>query len=81
MSAGLRDIRISGFASLATVRLQPGRLTMLIGPNGSSKSNILRAPRMVPPLCAPARFSVSWARRAVLLRSSTAGRSAPRRSP
>ncbi len=48
MSDGLRDIRISGFASLAAVRLQPGRLTVLIGANGSGKSNILRALRMVP---------------------------------
>lgn len=48
MSDALSDIQISGFASLADVRLQPGRLTVLIGPNGSGKSNILRALRMVP---------------------------------
>ncbi|MFU8805310.1 MAG: AAA family ATPase [Bradymonadaceae bacterium] len=48
MSDGLCDIHITGFASLADVRLQPGRLTVLIGPNGSGKSNILRVLRMVP---------------------------------
>ncbi|MCB9520291.1 MAG: AAA family ATPase [Myxococcales bacterium] len=48
MSDGLRDIQITGFGSLADVRLQPGRLTVLIGPNGSGKSNLLRALRMVP---------------------------------
>ncbi len=48
MSDGLREIHITGFGSLADVRLQPGRLTVLIGPNGSGKSNILRALRMVP---------------------------------
>ena len=41
-------MRITGFASLADVRLQTGRLTVLIGPNGSGKSNILQALRMVP---------------------------------
>ena len=48
MSDGLGDIHIKGFTSLADVRLQPGRLTVLIGPNGSGKSNILRALRMIP---------------------------------
>lgn len=47
MNPGLRGIHITGFGSLADVRLQPGRLTVLIGPNGSGKSNILRALRMV----------------------------------
>ncbi len=48
MSDGLCDIHITGFGSLADVRLQPGRLTVLIGPNGSGKSHVLRALRMVP---------------------------------
>ncbi|WP_230467770.1 AAA family ATPase [Lujinxingia vulgaris] len=48
MSDGLCDIHIAGFGSLADVRLQPGRLTVLIGANGSGKSNVLRALRMVP---------------------------------
>jgi len=48
MSDGLREIHVTGFASLADVRLEPGRLTVLIGPNGSGKSNLLRVLRMVP---------------------------------
>jgi len=48
MTDGLRNIHIKGLGSLADVRLQPGRLTVLIGPNGSGKSNVLRALRMVP---------------------------------
>ncbi|MDX9723307.1 MAG: AAA family ATPase [Myxococcota bacterium] len=48
MSDGLRELHITGFASLADVRLRPGRLTVLIGPNAAGKSNILRALRMVP---------------------------------
>jgi len=48
MSDGVREVHISGFGSLADIRLQPGRLTVLIGPNGSGKSNVLRALRMVP---------------------------------
>jgi len=48
MNDGLRYIRITGFASLGDVLLQPGRLTVLIGPDGSGKSNVLRALRMIP---------------------------------
>lgn len=48
MTEGLSDIHVTGFTSLADIRLQPGRLTVLIGPNGSGKSNILRVLRMVP---------------------------------
>jgi predicted ATPase len=48
MSDGLTSIHITGFGSLADVTLQPGRLTVLIGANGSGKSNLLRALRMVP---------------------------------
>lgn len=47
MSDGLREVHIEGFGSLADVRLQPGRLTVLIGANGSGKSNVLRALRML----------------------------------
>lgn len=48
MSEGLERLRITGFGSLADVELRPGRLTVLIGANGSGKSNVLRALRMVP---------------------------------
>ncbi|MCA9621929.1 MAG: AAA family ATPase [Myxococcales bacterium] len=48
MTDGLREIHITGFGSLADVRLEPGRLTVLIGPNGSGKSNLLRVLKMVP---------------------------------
>jgi predicted ATPase len=39
----LKRICIEGFASLADVTLEPGPLTVLIGANGSGKSNVLRA--------------------------------------
>lgn len=48
MTEGLQRIHITGFGSLADVTLDPGRLTVLIGANGSGKSNVLRALRMVP---------------------------------
>ena len=48
MSEGLTQIHIAGFGSLADATLEPGRLTVLIGANGSGKSNLLRALRMVP---------------------------------
>jgi predicted ATPase len=48
MNDSLQRIRITGFASLSDVELNPGRLTVLIGANGSGKSNVLRALRMVP---------------------------------
>jgi predicted ATPase len=47
MSDGLQRIHIVGFGSLADVELRPGRLTVLIGANGSGKSNVLRALKMV----------------------------------
>ena len=37
------DIYINGYRSLANVRWQPERLNVLIGSNGSGKSNVLRA--------------------------------------
>ena len=48
MSDGIDLIHITGFGSLADVTLRPGRLSVLIGANGSGKSNLLRALRMVP---------------------------------
>ena len=48
ITTGFESIHVTGFGSLADVTLQPGRLTVLIGANGSGKSNLLRALRMVP---------------------------------
>lgn len=48
MNEGLERIRIAGLGSLADVTLTPGRLTVLIGANGSGKSNVLRALRFAP---------------------------------
>jgi len=47
MTNGLKRIRIKGFGSLRDVELMPGPLTVLIGANGSGKSNLLKALRMV----------------------------------
>lgn len=48
MDEGLERIQVTGFCSLADITLKPGRLTVLIGVNGSGKSNLLRALKMVP---------------------------------
>lgn len=45
---GLRELHITGFASLADVRLELSRTTVLVGANGSGKSNLLRALKMAP---------------------------------
>lgn len=39
----ITEIRIENFKSIASLTLQPGRVTVLIGENGSGKSNILEA--------------------------------------
>src|SRR5580692_9122098 len=39
----LEEIQIEGFRSLKSVTWKPGRLNVLIGPNGGGKSNLLRA--------------------------------------
>ena len=45
---GIQAIHIAGFCSLKEVCLKPGRLTVLIGPNGACKSNRLQALRLIP---------------------------------
>lgn len=39
----LEEIQIEGFRSLKSVTWKPGKLNVLIGPNGGGKSNLLRA--------------------------------------
>ncbi len=39
----ITSLRIKGFRSLRDVTWQPGKLNVLIGPNGSGKTNLLRA--------------------------------------
>jgi len=39
----LQELKIEGFRSLKSVTWKPGRLNVLIGPNGGGKSNLLRA--------------------------------------
>jgi predicted ATPase len=43
----LTRIRVEGFRSLKSVELAPGRVTVLIGANGSGKSNLLSCLRLV----------------------------------
>lgn len=38
----LKELQIEGFRSLRSVTWKPGRLNVLIGPNGGGKSNLLR---------------------------------------
>jgi predicted ATPase len=39
----IQELQIEGFRSLKSVTWNPGRLNVLIGPNGGGKSNLLRA--------------------------------------
>jgi predicted ATPase len=39
----IEELQIEGFRSLKSVTWKPGRLNVLIGPNGGGKSNLLRA--------------------------------------
>jgi predicted ATPase len=45
---GVTRVKIEGYRSLRRVELEPERITVLIGANGSGKSNVLSALRMVP---------------------------------
>jgi predicted ATPase len=48
MIDSLIRVQVQGFCSLADAHLEPGRLTVLIGANGSGKSNFLRALKLAP---------------------------------
>lgn len=43
----LEELKVEGFRSLKSVTWKPGRLNVLIGPNGGGKSNILSALRLL----------------------------------
>ena len=45
---GIQEIHVAGFCSIKEVDLRPGRLTVLIGPNGRGKSNLLQVLRLIP---------------------------------
>jgi len=47
MSRGLTHIHVEGFRSLNDVDLEPGPVTVLIGANGSGKSNLIALLKMV----------------------------------
>jgi predicted ATPase len=48
LAKALTHIHAQGFRSLREVDINPGRLTVLIGANGSGKSNLLSLLRMIP---------------------------------
>jgi predicted ATPase len=50
MNNGLERVCVQGFCSLRDVELLPGPLTVLIGANGSGKSNLLKALKLAPML-------------------------------
>jgi len=43
----IKELQIEGFRSLRSVTWKPGRLNVLIGPNGGGKSNLLRALELI----------------------------------
>jgi predicted ATPase len=43
----LQELQIEGFRSLKSVTWRPGRLNVLIGPNGGGKSNLMRALELI----------------------------------
>lgn len=48
MTRAVTGVHVEGFRSLKRVDLAPGRVTVLIGANGSGKSNLLSMLRMLP---------------------------------
>lgn len=59
---GIQRLEIQGFRSLKNVTWEPGRLNLLVGPNGGGKSNVLRALEMIS--AAAAGKLDDWIRRA-----------------
>ncbi len=47
MKGQIRTIKVTGFRSLADVTVPLGRLTVLVGPNGSGKTNVLNVLRLL----------------------------------
>lgn len=47
MKGQIRSIKVTGFRSLADVTVPLGRLTVLVGPNGSGKTNVLNVLRLL----------------------------------
>jgi predicted ATPase len=43
----IQSLRIAGYRSIREINLKPGRLTVLVGPNGCGKSNIYRGLELI----------------------------------
>ena len=43
----IQELQVQGFRSLRDVKWQPGRLNLLVGPNGGGKSNVLRCLELI----------------------------------
>jgi predicted ATPase len=51
----IQSIQIQGYRSLRDVTWNPGKLNLVIGPNASGKSNLLRALALLQDSAAPGR--------------------------
>src|SRR4051794_17588372 len=52
----LQELQVENFRSLRDVQWQPGRLNLLVGRNGSGKSNVLRCLELIH-RCAKAKLA------------------------